>query len=143
MAIARETAMVALSAAIEGAVVPLGASYERGAAWPERVPPGGRVILRDGEPGEPIVTMSPARWSWDYRAEVEIWAEGGDRFTRAALLLEAIADALAADPTLGGTVSHAEAGAYDPTDQAPTGAAATRAVSLPVVLTYTSTSSLG
>lgn len=143
MVLAREEAMVALGAAVEGAVVPLGASYERGAEWPERIPAGGRVILRDGEPGEPEVTMSPARWTWELRAEVEIWTEGDGRFATSTAILEAIRDALAADPTLGGAVDHAEPGAYEPADQAPTGAAATRAVSLPVVLIYTSTSSIG
>lgn len=36
---------------------------------PERVPTDGLLILRDGEPGEPEVTLSPLRYHYQNRCE--------------------------------------------------------------------------
>ncbi len=36
----------------------------RGEVLPERVPAGGLMILRDGNPGEPGVTLSPLTWHY-------------------------------------------------------------------------------
>jgi len=37
------------------------------AVLPERVPAAGLLILRDGEPGEPEVTLSPLRYHYEGR----------------------------------------------------------------------------
>ncbi|MEF2549226.1 hypothetical protein VQ045_18905 [Aurantimonas sp. E1-2-R+4] len=41
---------------------------QRGDVLPERVPAAGLLILRDGEPGEPEVTLSPLRDHYQHRA---------------------------------------------------------------------------
>ena len=50
----RETILTALHQRLSA----LAATALRGAVLPERVPAGGLLILRDGEPGEPEVTLS-------------------------------------------------------------------------------------
>ena len=51
----RETILTALHARLSA----LPATALRGDVLPERVPAEGLLILRDGEPGEPDVTLSP------------------------------------------------------------------------------------
>ncbi len=54
----RETILAALHARLSA----LPATALRGDVLPERVPAAGLLILRDGEPGEPEVTLSPLRY---------------------------------------------------------------------------------
>ena len=51
----RETMLAALHARLSA----LPATALRGEVLPERVPTEGLLIPRDGEPGEPVVTLSP------------------------------------------------------------------------------------
>jgi hypothetical protein len=82
-----------------------GAAVKRNEALPQAVPPGGLIILRDGDPGEPDVTLNPRSEFYSHRAEIEAFVtpavSGGGE---AALdgLLTAIGTALAADRGLGG-----------------------------------------
>ena len=61
----RETILAALHARL----LALPATALRGEVLPERVPAEGLLILRDGEPGEPEVTLSPLRYHYQHRAE--------------------------------------------------------------------------
>ena len=106
----REQVLVALLARLDAG---LPAAVRRNEALPERVPAEGLVILRDGDPGEPDVTLNPrhrvlqpsgrargaghasARWQWRGRT---------------GFLLEDIAAALAADPSLGGLAENLRLG---------------------------------
>ena len=54
----RETVLAALHARLQ----PLGALTLRDEVLPERIPAAGLIILRDGQPGEPEVTLSARRW---------------------------------------------------------------------------------
>ena len=63
----RETILAALHARLSA----LPATALRGEVLPERVPAEGLLILRDGEPGEPEVTLSPLRYHYQHRAEIE------------------------------------------------------------------------
>ena len=63
----RETILTALHARL----LALPATALRGEVLPERVPAEGLLILRDGEPGEPDVTLSPLRYHYQHRAEIE------------------------------------------------------------------------
>lgn len=66
-------------AALHRRLVTLPATALRGEALPERVPAAGLLILRDGEPGEPEVTLSPLRYHYQHRAEIEAVVQGADR----------------------------------------------------------------
>ena len=67
----RETILAALHARLSALPV----TALRGDVLPERVPPAGLLILRDGEPGEPEVTLSPLRYHYQHRAEIEAFLD--------------------------------------------------------------------
>jgi hypothetical protein len=109
----------------------------RGEVLPERVPSDGLLILRDGEPGEPEVTLSPLRYHYQHRAEIEAVVQGTGRDAALDNLCASIGAALAADRTLGGLCDWVEAEAPRPVDLAVEGAASLKAAVIPVVLHYT------
>ena len=71
----RETILSALHALLQTQPAPV----LRGEVLPERVPAAGLLILRDGDPGEPSVTLSPLRYHYQHRAEVEAVVQTGHR----------------------------------------------------------------
>jgi hypothetical protein len=97
----RETILTALYERLLG----LHATVRRNEVLPERVPDAGLVILRDGDPGEPDVTLNPRTEFYSHRVEIEAYmardpAGGGEAALDA--LLGAIGAALRIDPLLGG-----------------------------------------
>ena len=92
----RETILVALHARLSA----LPATALRGDVLPERMPVEGLMILRDGEPGAPEVTLSPLRYHYQHRAEIEAVVQGADRDAAFDTLTASIGAALAADRTL-------------------------------------------
>ena len=77
----------------------------RNEVLPERVSAAGVLILRDGDPGEPDVLLSPPEYVYEHRAELEVAMSGGTAAERDAAfdaLLQAIGAAIAAERTLGG-----------------------------------------
>ena len=139
----RETILQALLVALQ--TVP-GAIVLRGAILPERIPIGGLLILRDGDPGTPEVTLSPLQYHYEHRAEVEVIVQGetpaGCDKAFDALLAE-LATAITANRTLGGLCDWFEAEAPQPVDLPVEGAEALKAAIVPVILTYTTTDPLG
>ncbi|MCT8159395.1 acyl-CoA transferase [Pseudoruegeria sp. SHC-113] len=135
----RETILAALHARLSA----LPATVLRGDVLPERVPAGGLVILRDGEPGEPEVTLSPLAYHYQHRAELEVVVLGADRDATFDALCASIGTALAADRTLGGLCDWVEAEVPRPVDLPVEGAASLKAGVIPVVLHYTTADPLG
>jgi hypothetical protein len=129
----RETILQALLAVLQS--VP--ATVLRGEALPERVPADGLLILRDGEPGEPEVTLSPLAYHYEHRAEIEAVVQGADRDAAFDTLCVSIGTAIAVDRTLGGLCDWVEAEAPRPVDLPVEGAASLKAAVIPVVLHYT------
>ena len=64
----REQVLSALFERLQG--VP-GATVRRNEALPVSVPADGLIILRDGDPGEPDVTLNPRTEYYTHRAEIE------------------------------------------------------------------------
>jgi hypothetical protein len=114
----------------------------RGEVLPERVPAAGLIILRDGDPGDPAVTLSPLLYHYDHRAELEVIVQGANRDTAFATLCGQIGAVIAADHTLGGLCDWVEAEAPRPIDLAVEGAASLKAGVIPVVLHYSATDPL-
>ena len=139
MATARETILTALHAQL----LTLPSMALRGEVLPERVPTEGLLILRDGEPGEPEVTLSPLAYHYQHRAEVEAVVQGSDRDAAFDTLCASIGKALADDRTLGGLCDWVEAEAPRPVDQPVEGAASLKAAVIPVILHYTTADPLG
>lgn len=130
----RETILSALHSLLQT----LPATALRGEVLPERVPALGLLILRDGEPGEPEVTLSPLAYHYQHRAEIEAVVQGADRDAAFDGLVAGVGSALAADRTLGGLCDWVEAEAPRPVDLAVDGAATLKAAIIPVVLHYAS-----
>jgi hypothetical protein len=130
----RETVLSALHTLLQT----LPATALRGEVLPERVPAAGLLILRDGDPGEPEVTLSPLTYHYQHRAEIEAVVQGADRDAAFDALLTGVGTALAADRTLGGLCDWVEAEAPRPVDLAVDGAATLKAAIIPVVLHYAS-----
>lgn len=135
----RETILAALHARLSA----LPATALRGEVLPERVPAAGLLILRDGEPGEPEVTLSPLCYHYQHRAEVEAVVQGASRDTAFDTLCTSIGAALAADRTLGGLCDWVEAEAPQPADLPVDGAASLKAAVIPVTLHYSASDPLG
>ncbi len=118
MASKRETILQALDARLKATLRPLQVDYGRNDAVPSKIALRGRVILRDGEPGEPEVTLSPPIWSYEHRAELEVFYQGSDGSREMPLddILVAISQAIATDRTLGGLCNWCEPEAAQPSD---------------------------
>ena len=112
----------------------------RGETIPQRIPPGGIVVVRDGETVEETPLLSPLAWQIEHRAEVEITVAGATPVARSTLLdalLVDIAAAITANRTLGGAVEWAQPGSAAFEDVEFEGAAAARAAAVPVTLWFT------
>ena len=134
----RESILTALHARLST----LPATALRGDMLPERVPANGLLILRDGEPGEPEVTLSPLAYHYQHRAEIEAVVQGADRDAAFDSLCASIGVAIAADRTLGGFCDWVEAEAPRPVDLPIEGAASLKAAVITVILHYTTTDPL-
>ena len=102
MASRREQVLSALFGRLKGVA---GAAVKRNEALPSSVPPGGLVILRDGDPGEPDVTLNPRMEFYSHCAEIEACVTqpvGGDGEPVLDALLTEIGTALATNRGLGG-----------------------------------------
>ena len=140
MSTTREAILIALTDLLRA--IPQ-ASVLRGEVLPERVPTAGLMILRDGDPGEPQVTLSPLAYHYQHRAEIEAVVQGTERDAAFDTLCASIGTALAADRTLGGRCDWVEAEAPEPVDLPVEGAASLKAAVIPVVLHYASAAPLG
>ena len=135
----RETVLAALLARLQ----PLAALTLRDEVLPERIPAAGLIILRDGQPGDPEVTLSPLRYHYQHRAELEVVVQAPNgRATAFDTLIAAIGTTLEADRTLGGICDWVEPEAPASVDLPVEGAAALKAAVITVVLHYTTTGSL-
>ncbi|MDB6179060.1 acyl-CoA transferase [Paracoccus sp. Z330] len=135
----RETILTTLHARL----LELSATALRSDVLPERVPPDGLLILRDGEPGEPEVTLSPIAYHYQHRAEIEAVVQGADRDATFDTVCASVGAVLAADRTLGGLCDWVEAEAPRPVDLPVEGAASLKAAVIPVILHYTTADPLG
>jgi hypothetical protein len=98
----REDILTSLFSTLESA---LAANVRRNEVLPEKVPAAGLVILRDGDPGEPDVTLNPRTEFYAHRIEIEVYVPhdptgGGEAALDA--LLGSIGMALRIEPSLGG-----------------------------------------
>ena len=135
----RETVLAALHARLQ----PLAAQVLRDEVLPERIPASGLIILRDGQPGEPEVTLSPLHYHYQHRAELEVVIQApNSRASAFNTLIAAIGTALEADRTLGGLCDWVEPDAPASVDLPIEGAAALKAAVITVVLHYTTTGPL-
>lgn len=142
MASVREQILAALLVRLE--TMP-GATVKREAPLPETVSAGGLIILRDGDPGDPEVLLSPVTYLWEHQIEIEVILQRGQDDDCVALdaLLMAVGAALAADRSLGGLAEWLDWGAPKTSGLAIDGAASLRGATVPVTIHYASNDPLG
>ncbi|SDG06519.1 acyl-CoA transferase [Rhodobacter capsulatus] len=137
------TTREAVLAALHSRLQPLAALVLRDEVLPERIPEAGLIILRDGQPGEPEVTLSPLRYYYQHRAELEVVVQApSGRASAFDSLIAAVGAALHADRTFGGLCDWVEPEAPASVDLPIEGAAALKAAVITVVLHYTTSSPL-
>ena len=135
----REIAIGALFAVL--GQLSLGTTVKRNAALPERIADHAMAILRDGEMGEPEVSLSPLTYHWQHQVAIELFVAHLDASARDARmdgLLTELATLIEADRTLGGVIEYAEIGPPKFDELAPDGTSGIKACVLPVVLHYSS-----
>lgn len=133
-----ETVLQAFLAAIT-AGAPVGALVGRNTALAERIPDAGTMILWDGDPGDPDALLSPTRYIYEHRAEVEIAVQAKtEALCDAAFdtLKLALAAAIDADRTLGGLCDYVVGEAPIPEDIDFSGTLPTKAATVGVLLIY-------
>jgi hypothetical protein len=107
---------------------------------PERIPPAGVVILRDGQPAGLDVTMSPLRDHDQHRTEIGVIVQATNgRATASDPLIVNIGAAVEADRTFGGLCNTAVPEAPAMVDMPIEGAAALNAAVITVVLQHSAT----
>ncbi len=142
----RESAIGALFAVLgQLSLGTSGTTVKRNAALPERIADHAMAILRDGEMGEPEVSLSPLTYQWQHQVVIELFVADPDASARDArmdgLLME-LAALIEQDRTLGGVIEYAEIGPPKFDELAPDGTSGIKACLLPVVLHYSSSGSL-
>jgi hypothetical protein len=139
----RETILQALLARLQTISGP---KVLRNDVVPEKVPAGGLIILRDGDPGEPELTLSPLSYYWQHRALLEVIVTGHDPAARDAELDDLFADiasVLASDLTLGGLCDRITPLAPDSSAVSVEGAAGFKAATVAIELIYTTADQFG
>ena len=143
MASRREEVIAALEALVRLAL-PF-AGTQRDAPWPTRPEPGGRVIIRDGDPGEPEVTLGVLSYTYTHDIPLEVFGPTGASSRHELLddMLTALGKAIEADRSLGGLVEWLEPSAAAPDDVVVEGGQPIRAAIITVTAIYSTTSPLG
>jgi hypothetical protein len=139
----RESAIGALFAVL--GQLSLGVMTKRNASLPERLSEHAMAVLRDGEMGEPEVSLSPLIYHWQHQVAIEIFVadpDASERDKRMDELLVELAALIEADRTLGGVIEYAEIGPPKFDELAPDGVSGIKACLLPVVLHYSSSGPL-
>jgi hypothetical protein len=117
-----------------------GPTVERNSVLPEKVPGGGLIILRDGDPGEPEQALDGfGNAYYEHAVEIEVYVEEGDAAARDAAfdaLLQQIGTALEADPSLGGLAFGLTYGRPEPSIEPSAGAPAIKSATLSVTIDY-------
>ena len=116
------------------------AVVERNSVLPEKVPAGGLIILRDGDPGELEQALGGfGSTYYQHAVEVEVYVEGGDAAVRDTTfddLLQRIGTAFDADPTLSGLAFGMSYGRPNTSIEAVAGAPAIKSATLSVIVDY-------
>lgn len=133
----REQVLDAMKALLSSALP--NADVRRNLAKPERIPPGGLVVVRDGDPGEPEVMLSPLVYVYSHRIPIELAAyETSSQSPEQVLdeMLGAIGVAVSGNRTLGGLCDFIEAQAPSTDDVETAGARAGRWADAAIVAVY-------
>ncbi len=143
MASKRETVLLALEAALRGPLELARVDFRRNEVLPARIGREGLAILRDGDPGEPEVWLSPRAFYYEHEAQIEVFvqSEAGREAAMDAILMT-ISQALAVDRSLGGLCDWVEPRAPEPSDVPVEAGLPFRGVTVGILLAYSTTDPL-
>jgi hypothetical protein len=117
-----------------------GATVDRNSVLPEKIPDGGLIVLRDGDPGEPEQALGGFGNAYYLHAvEIEVYIEEGDAVARDAAfddLLQQIGAALEANPSLGDLAFGMTYGRPEPAIEGVAGSPAIKSATLSVTVDY-------
>ncbi len=116
-----------------------GISVLRNEVLTTAIPETGLVVLRDGDPGEPDILLSPPRYIYKHRADIEVFVQNADaaqRETDLDQLITQIGAVLETAGTLDGVIDILNPGSPELLTEPIEGAAAIKAATLPVTLEY-------
>lgn len=121
-----------------------GVTVERNSELRNSIPEGGLIILRDGSPGEPEVTLSPLTYHFEHRAEIEVFVQArtGRRDADWDDLARRLGEVLIGHRTLGGRCAWVEPEAVEPSDLYVAGGDGIKAATITVMLRYDTTNPL-
>lgn len=120
-------------------------NVRRNEVLPLKIPANGLVVLRDGNIGEPLVLLSPPRYLFQHRAEIEVLMQKvfpADRGSGLDSLLEKIGRLIMVDPTLSGRIDYMHAEPPEFSEEPIEGGITIKAAIVPIVLEYVSDSNL-
>lgn len=137
MASVREQVIQAVAAMVTAAAPDT--LVERNTEMPLRPEGGALIIVRDGESGEPDITLSPLSYTYDHAVRVEVLVEapGDTRFAVLDDLLAPIGAAIEADRTLGGLANWTEPTPPDSDDAVAPNAQPLRWAAFDIVVNFT------
>ncbi len=118
---------------------------QRNEVLPLKIPANGLVVLRDGNIGEPLVLLSPPRYLFQHRAEIEVLMQKvspADRGSGLDSLLEKIGRLIMVDPTLSGRIDYMHVEPPEFSEEPIEGGITIKAAIVPIVLEYVSDSNL-
>lgn len=117
---------------------------EDGAERPRRIDPIGTVIVRDGDPGEPEIDLSPPTYFYDHRLPVELLAfkQSIDLRTVLDRMAGKIGAAVLADRSLGGSVMFLDVTAATYSAVLETGSQTQMGATFDVIAQYSTTNPL-
>lgn len=94
----------AVLSALFGRLAGVATKVVRNESLPTRVPSGGMVIMRDGDPGEPVTYFGrlPATEHYFHPVEIEVYVQAPEMEADLYAIADAIGAALAADNGLSG-----------------------------------------
>lgn len=139
----REQALAGLFLCLKDNVT--GISVLRNEPLPTKVPNEGLIILRDGDPGKPEVTLSPTRYYYQHRVEIEALVQHAEQMQRDLALdslLKILAQALDGQTSLGGLVDYLHIETPEFLSETVEGAPTIKAAVVPVILEYSTSNPL-
>lgn len=116
--------------------------FDKDADKPTRFGPQGCVIGHPGDQGDPDVDLSPLTYNWSHRIPLEVIGPNGRGGADLDPLLGVLADAIAADPTLGGLCDWFGIAASDFNDRSTEAVASTNWATIPLVAEYSTNNAL-
>ena len=143
---ASKTEQILTALAVRLRTVPK-AKVERNTAVPERIPAGGLIVLRDGDPGEPEQVLGGVgSVYYAHAVEIEIYVEAasaGKRDDAFDVLVQKIGAVFDADPMLGGLAFGMTTARPEIETEAVAGAPAIKTGTIEVIVEYETATPLG